>query len=224
LITTKLKILISKHVTNTICKHEINKSGGHELFQPNKYLVPACPQEEVKKMKQRLLNMLKLELMAISLWFVYTAAFGSTLIAAEEKQAQKYQPVVPAAADKCAVCGMFVAKYPGWIAEIIFRDGSATFFDGPKDLFTCYFNIKKYLPQKSREEIAVLYVTAYYSGKFINAAEAFYVLGSDILGPMGNELIPCRDLAEAKELMKDHRGNKILSFKQLSPGLFEAGE
>jgi len=178
-------------------------------------------------MKQRFLNMLKLGFVwfvSISLWYAYTAVTGSALTAAEEKQAQKYQPVVPAVTDKCAVCGMFVAKYSGWIAEIIFKDGSAPFFDGPKDLFTCYFNIKKYVTQKSREDIAVMYVTAYYSGVFIDAAKAFYVLGSDINGPMGKELIPCAGMAEAREFMKDHKGNKILTFKQLSAGLFEAGE
>jgi len=136
----------------------------------------------------------------------------------------KPKPAIPAVTDKCAVCGMFVAKYPGWIAEIIFKDGSAPFFDGPKDLFTCYFNINKYVPQKSREDIAVMYVTAYYSGAFIDASKAFYVLGSDITGPMGKELIPCAGMAEAREFMKDHKGNKIFTFKQLSPGLFEAGE
>ena len=59
------------------------------------------------------------------------------------------------------------------------------FFDGPKDLFTYYFNIKKYMPQKSREDIAAMYVTSYYSGAFIDAATAFYVIGSDVMRPDG---------------------------------------
>jgi len=175
-------------------------------------------------MKQRFLNILKTGLVSVFLWHTVTATFCSTAAAAGEKQPQKYRPAAPAAADKCAVCGMFVAKYPGWIAEIIFKDGSAVFFDGPKDLFTCYFNIKKYVPQKSREDIAAMYVTSYYSGAFIDAATAFYVLGSDISGPMGKELIPCASREEAGEFMKDHKGEKILAFKQLSPRLFEAGE
>jgi copper chaperone NosL len=175
-------------------------------------------------MRRRFFNILNLGLVSIFLCYAYTAAPGSTSAAAEEKQPKKYRPVSPAAADKCAVCGMFVAKYPGWIAQIIFRDGTIVFFDGPKDLFTCYYNIKKYVPQKSREEIAAMYVTSYYSGAFIGAAEAFYVLGSDINGPMGKELIPCASLAEAGEFMKDHKGGKILAFKQLTRRLFEAGE
>ena len=36
-----------------------------------------------------------------------------------EKKALK-----PSPKDRCPVCGMFVAKYPDWVAEIIFKDGS----------------------------------------------------------------------------------------------------
>lgn len=174
-------------------------------------------------MKKQIVVFLKTGFLVLLLCAAYSAVLERAPAAAEKKQ-NAHMPVKPSAADKCAVCGMFVAKYPGWIAEIIFKDGSAVFFDGPKDLFTCYFNIKKYVPQKSREEIAAMYVTSYYSGALIDAATAFYVLGSDITGPMGKELIPCAGLAEAGEFMKDHKGEKILAFKQLSPRLFEAGE
>ena len=35
----------------------------------------------------------------------------------------------------CPVCGMFVAKYPEWIAAVVFKDGHAHYFDGAKDMF-----------------------------------------------------------------------------------------
>ena len=56
------------------------------------------------------------------------------------------KPFKPGATDKCPVCGMFVAKYPDWVAEIIFKDGSAVYFDGCKDMFKYYFNLKRYNP------------------------------------------------------------------------------
>jgi copper chaperone NosL len=174
-------------------------------------------------MKKRIIIALKTGLLALFLCGACTAALEHSAAAADKKEPPP-KPVAPAAADKCAVCGMFVAKYPGWVAEVIYKDGSAVFFDGPKDLFTYYFNIKKYSPQKSREDIAVMYVTSYYNGTFINAATAFYVLGSDVMGPMGRELIPFPGEAEAREFMKDHKGEKILFFKQLTPRLFEANQ
>jgi nitrous oxide reductase accessory protein NosL len=41
----------------------------------------------------------------------------------------------PGDRDLCPVCGMLVAKYPNWIAIVVYRDGHAHFFDGAKDLF-----------------------------------------------------------------------------------------
>jgi hypothetical protein len=41
-------------------------------------------------------------------------------------------PVKPGPKDKCPVCGMFVAKYPDWVAALVFSDGSTVFFDGVK--------------------------------------------------------------------------------------------
>jgi len=41
----------------------------------------------------------------------------------------------PGARDLCPVCGMVVAKYPNWIASVVWRDGHAHHFDGAKDMF-----------------------------------------------------------------------------------------
>ena len=57
-------------------------------------------------------------------------------------------PGKPSKQDKCPVCGMFVSKYPDWIAEVVYKDGKTVFFDGPKDMFKYYFNLKKYDPKR----------------------------------------------------------------------------
>ncbi len=33
--------------------------------------------------------------------------------------AEEVKPIKPSPKDKCPVCGMFVAKYPKWVAEIV---------------------------------------------------------------------------------------------------------
>src|SRR4051794_36295559 len=92
--------------------------------------------------------------------------------------------------EKCPVCGMFVAKYPSFAARIDYRDGSNAVFDGPKDMFAYYLNPKKYSPGKPVAQIASITVTDYYSMKPVDGSAASYVLGSDVLGPMGKELVP----------------------------------
>jgi len=125
-------------------------------------------------------------------------------------------PMKPSKKDKCPVCGMFVYKYPDFIAEIIFKDGSYAVFDGAKDMFKYYFNLKKYNPNKRVSDIGSLYVTDYYSLAQVDGFKAYYVLGSDIYGPMGRELIPFEKEADAKEFLKDHKGKSIHRFKDIT--------
>ncbi len=122
------------------------------------------------------------------------------------------QPVRPTMKDKCPVCGMFVAKYPDFVAQIIFKNGSYAIFDGAKDMFKYYFNIKKYNPMRDKENIVAIYVKDYYSLNLIDGLRAYYVMGSNIYGPMGNELIPFGKESDAKEFMKDHKGKSVLRF------------
>ncbi|MFZ5997851.1 MAG: nitrous oxide reductase accessory protein NosL [Nitrospirota bacterium] len=124
---------------------------------------------------------------------------------------------MPTTKDKCPVCGMFVAKYPDWIAQAIFSDGSYAVFDGPKDLFKYLFAVKRYTPSKEQNAIASLFVTDYYTLKPIDGTKAFYVMGSDMYGPMGKELVPFQNMKDAKEFLRDHKGKKILTFKDITP-------
>jgi copper chaperone NosL len=131
-------------------------------------------------------------------------------------------PVKPSNRDKCPVCGMFVAKYPDFLARIVFRDGSCAFFDGAKDMFKYYRNMKKYAPSKTMEDIVSIYVTDYYTLEPIDALKAHYVVGSDVTGPMGRELIPFEKEDDAAEFMKDHGGKRRLGFDEVSPELIRS--
>jgi copper chaperone NosL len=144
----------------------------------------------------------------IVLLLIYLAASSSW---AEEKKAVK-----PSPKDKCPVCGMFVAKYPDWVTTIRFRDGSMIFFDGAKDMFKYYFDPKKYASSKKLSDIDTIQVTNYYDLTLVNGFDAFYVVGSDVYGPMGRELIPFAKEEDAKEFMKDHKGQIMLRFKEIT--------
>ena len=117
---------------------------------------------------------------------------------------------------KCPVCGMFVAKYPKWAARIE-ADGKNYYFDGVKDMMKFYiFDID--FPF-DRNKITIIDVTDFYTLKAIDAREAFYVVGSDVYGPMGNELIPFMSQDAANNFMRDHRGEKIIRFNEITPHL-----
>lgn len=130
-------------------------------------------------------------------------------------------PAKPAKTDRCPVCGMFVAKYPDFLAQAVFRDGSQVFFDGAKDMFKYYFNIKKYHAAKDPADIAVIQVTDYYTVARTDGRKAWYVVGSDVFGPMGRELIPFAKKTDAEEFLKDHAGKKLLRFEEVTPDVIK---
>jgi copper chaperone NosL len=123
---------------------------------------------------------------------------------------------MPTPTDKCPVCGMFVAKYPDFMAEIVFKDGSYVVFDGAKDMLKYYFDMKKYERSKSPSDMKSIFVTDYYSLATIDGYQAFYVLGSNVYGPMGNEFIPFDKEVQAQEFLRDHKGKSILRFNDIT--------
>lgn len=121
----------------------------------------------------------------------------------------------------CPVCGMFVAKYPEWIASVVYADGHAHYFDGAKDMFKFLADPKRYVPGHKPEDVRMVAVTDYYTVEPMAARAAWYVIGSDILGPMGHELVPLASEAEAKDFLRDHQGKAILRFEQVTPDLLD---
>ena len=119
----------------------------------------------------------------------------------------------------CAVCGAEVADSPAWVAQVVFEDGSSAFFDGCKDMFKYLLARDRYLPEKRQLTIAAVYVTDYYELTPIEGRSAHFVMGSDVLGPMGHELVPLATLAAAKEFSGDHGGARIVRFEEVTPEL-----
>lgn len=112
---------------------------------------------------------------------------------------------------KCQVCGMFVSKYPKWAAKITTKTGKTYYFDGNKDLMKYYF--------KTQEPLDEMLVTNYYTITALPAKKAYYVIGSNVYGPMGHELIAFATQAEAEQFKKDHFGTRVLSFKAITPAI-----
>ena len=123
--------------------------------------------------------------------------------------------------DRCKVCGMMVAKYPSWLAEIELADGTVLMFDGVKDLMVYYFSPEKYDGSADLDGSRLI-VKDYYSQKWIDGKEALYVVGSDLLGPMGHEFVPFETHAGADNFMIDHKGKEILTFTEIESSRVEA--
>ena len=115
---------------------------------------------------------------------------------------------------KCPVCGMFVAKYPKWIAFVKTADDKLLYFDGVKDMMKFYFDPKKF--HYTKEAFKDMKVTDYYTLKSIDAKKAYFVIGSNIYGPMGEELIPFANQEDAKTFLAEHHGSSVITFDQIN--------
>ncbi len=113
--------------------------------------------------------------------------------------------------DKCPVCGMFVYKYPAWVTMSVDKKGNRHYFDGIKDQLKYYF-------EHPRDGVR-LYAKEYYTKKTIELHNAFFVIGSDVYGPMGDELIAFDSLLKAQRFMEDHKGKRIVRFSDLNKEL-----
>lgn len=129
---------------------------------------------------------------------------------------------LPGELDSCPVCGMFPERYPDWIATVLYEDGQADHFDGAKDMFKYLLDMEKFAKGRSRDQIAKIGVTDYYATERIDATKALYVIGSDVLGPMGHDLIPHPDEYDAKEFSRDHLGRRTLTFDEITMDLLLA--
>ena len=105
---------------------------------------------------------------------------------------------------RCAVCGMPI-KNKQW-ATLIKAGGKDYYFDGVKDMAHFYF---------AGEVAKEAYVSDYYTLEKLEAKDAFYVHGSNVFGPMGEEFIPCKDEAKAQSFMKDHAGKGVIKFDEI---------
>jgi len=124
--------------------------------------------------------------------------------------------------EKCPVCGMFVYKFPRWAAQIFTsNDGKENHysFDGAKDMLKYYLEPERYgaFGQKNQR----IMVTDYYTQKGIDGIKAFYVIGSNVYGPMGKELIPFASKKHAETFLNDHSGKKIVSFDEITKELMK---
>ena len=122
---------------------------------------------------------------------------------------------------RCAVCGMFIAKYENWIVQVRFTDDAVMFFDGVKDMLVFYFNPQQY-GTVGQEDIKEIWVKDYYSLGWMDGRKALYVIGSDVYGPMGKEFIPFSSKEAADNFLQDHHGGKILRFAEITDELVQS--
>jgi len=121
----------------------------------------------------------------------------------------------------CVVRHMKVYKEPAWVAKIELQNGKKVFFSSPKSMFEFYFRPGKWfdIGVKSEKDFKNILVTDFKTLKPVKAKGAFYIYGSNVTSPAGDDLVVFNSYADAEEFSKKHHGKRILGFRDVSDAL-----
>ena len=131
------------------------------------------------------------------------------------------QPATIAKDQKCPTCGMRVAGFKNWHTQMVYADGSHDGFCAVKCLMAFYFEPARFSARRSSDIEKTLYAKDYYTQTWHNMRQMFFVLGSNVMSPMGRDLVPFSDKASAQTFLDDHNGEKILQFRDITPELIQ---
>ncbi|MBI1907183.1 MAG: nitrous oxide reductase accessory protein NosL [Rhodocyclales bacterium] len=111
---------------------------------------------------------------------------------------------------RCPVCGMYPARFERWAAQIIYTDGASHFFDSPVNLHVFLADMSRYTTAYTEADIRASYVTDLSSGSWLQASAAWYVLGSNALGPMRDGNLPAFATRESALAFAQEQGGKVI--------------
>ncbi len=95
-----------------------------------------------------------------------------------------------------------------WRAELVADAGVTYEFDTPRCALLAW--------RTSRVKARALRVQEYYGGGWKDGREVRFVFGSDVVGPMGTDVIPV-DPLRAEAFLRDHHGALSLELEAITP-------
>ncbi|WP_345992215.1 nitrous oxide reductase accessory protein NosL [Sulfurimonas sp. HSL-1716] len=114
-----------------------------------------------------------------------------------------------------------VYKAPEWVAKINLSSGKELYFCSPKSMFEFYDRPAKwpYLNVKSESDFKAIVVTDFATLKPIDAKKAFFVYGSNVISPAGDDLPAFASYEDAQKFAKKHHAARVFKFDKVAPGL-----
>jgi nitrous oxide reductase accessory protein NosL len=108
-------------------------------------------------------------------------------------------------------------KYPKFRCSAELKNGKKLNFVSVKSMMNFYYQPRKYplYGVKSSDEISRMFVTDYLDGEQVDASRAWYVFGSRVIGPHGDDLIPLSSETKAKLFTDKYGGTKIMNYETL---------
>lgn len=117
----------------------------------------------------------------------------------------KYQDLEINDNARCPAKNVLLKDNKDFIGFIQYNDGKRDVVSSPK--YTLGYMLEN--GRKNYKGIYKVYLTDYKTKQFIDAAEAYYVFGSNILTVGGDDVIPFRLEEDAKAFKEKHKASQI---------------
>jgi nitrous oxide reductase accessory protein NosL len=112
--------------------------------------------------------------------------------------------------DRCSYCGMKVKPDSAW--RVVDKTNQRS-FDTPR----CAFGAKL----EGKEKVGALELVDYYDREARPSVDLVYVAGSDVIGPMGPDLVPVKP-AMVDKFTKDHGKKAVYREAEITPAVLKS--
>lgn len=116
-------------------------------------------------------------------------------------------------AERCRNCGMKIDRQSPWRTDLVEPSGGVVAFDTPKCALLAW--------RTGKVAATGVRLQEYYDRKVRDGADLRFVVGGDVLGPMGPDLVPIEP-ARATKFIQDHGADKALRLDEVTREVIEA--
>lgn len=108
---------------------------------------------------------------------------------------------------RCKTCGMKIDPKSEWRAELLLADGTTLAFDTPRCALRAF--------RGGGYDAKTLFVQEYYAREKVDASSVRFVVGGDVVGPMGPDLVPVAPPRVTK-FIQDHGADRAYTLDELT--------
>lgn len=109
---------------------------------------------------------------------------------------------------RCKHCGMKIDPKSAWRTELVGDDGAVTEFDTPRCALTSW--------RQGKTIAKSIRVQEYYDRQWRDGSEVRFVIGGDVVGPMGPDIVAV-DPSRASKFIQDHGADRALLLGEVTP-------
>lgn len=157
-----------------------------------------------------------------ALWAALSFSFLSLPVSAADVRPAQVVASPVSKEMRCPVCGMYPARYPKWMVQVVYHDRQRVAFDSPADFFRFRQNFAQYAAGRQASDISAVYFSDFMKTGWIESKTVFLVSGSSARGPMNNADFPAFASREAAEQFVKEQGGQVLAYAQITPDTLKA--